>query len=427
MFKQSFFLVWSDIISKIVLFAFQIYMARKLGPESFGIYALAMTFGTMFIVFANYGLDVLAAKEIATDREQSAKYLGNLSLAKIPIALFTLLTMVLTALALGYSKEIVLYMFLTGISTIFLSYNRFIFGFFRAFGVLKYEAYITAGERIITSIACISIVSFGFGLLGIFSVTSLFGIASFIISFFLLKHYFISYPDYSWDSSFIKRTLMDATPLLILGIFSVIYFQIDIIMLSLMRGEEVVGLYSAAIRLFSLFQFIPGAVIGVLLPVMSRQFYFKDKQLLESLSVGIQYMLILGLVSSISIFLFANQIIILLYSDKFLSAVTALKVLIWSLPFFLINPILGNFLIATNNARLPVVCVGITAIINIVLNLFLIPKYSLIGSSIATLASETFLFLFQGYFSLKVLSSIGLINKPGLISISQSHLKKEVL
>lgn len=409
MFKQSFLLVCSDIVSKIVFFLFQIFLAKKLGPGSFGIYSVALTFSSIFIVFANYGLDVLMAREIATNKIGSDKYFGNLLLAKIPIGLLTLLSMILATVVLGYSKQVVLYVFLAGIATVFLSYNRFIFGFFRAFGALKYEAYITAGERIIVSAVCIGLVFFGFGLLEIFSITSLFSLISFTISYFLLKLYFVSSPDYAWDSSFIKKILKDSTPLLILAVFSVVYFQIDIIMLSLMKGEKIVGLYSAAVRLFSLFQFIPAAVIGVLLPVMSKQFHDKDKQLLKSFNTGVKYMSILGIVSSVIIFLFAEQIINIIYSYKFLNAVTPLKILIWSLPFYLINPILGNFLIATNNSKLPVLAVGTTAIVNIILNLFLIPRYSLVGASVATLASEIFVFLFQGYFSVKILSSMCLI------------------
>lgn len=426
MFKQSFLLISSDIISKIVLFLFQIVLARQLGPESFGTYAIVITFSAMFIVFSNYGLDVLVARDIANAKENSSKYLKNLLLLKIPISAITIFAMFAVAILSGYSSDVVIFMVFASISTISLSYNRLFFGFFRAYGILRYEAFITTVDRGVSSFLGIGLVVTGFGLMSIFFSASVISIGSAWISYYILKNQFISSPHHSFELQFVKKIAKEAAPLLLLAIFSVIYFQIDVIILSFMKGDEAVGLYSSVMRLLSLFQFIPGAVVGVLLPLMSQHFMNKDKRLVNSLRKGSLYMAILGISAASFIFLFANQLVEVFYSNKFLGAVPALKILILSLPFYLVNPILGNFLIACNSQKLPVFSVAITSLINIVFNIILIPKYSFTGAAVSKFISEIFLFLIQGYFSIALLSSIGIVGEKPLSShFYQSVAKKE--
>lgn len=403
MFRQSWFLAGSDIISKIILFLFQIILARRLGPKIFGEYSFVLTLSIMFIVFANCGFDVLSARNVAIERDESSKYLGNILLMKIPIALITLVTMVMTVWGIGYSKDVVFFTFWAGIMTIALSYSRLIYGFFRAFGVIVYEAYISATDRIASSLFCITLALSGYGLMEMFFSTAFISIITFFIAVLMLKYRLHVSPVFTIDTSMMRKTFKEATPLIVLAIFSVLYSQIGIVMLSLMKSSVEVGLYSSAARLLFLFQFIPGALVGVLLPLMSKQFSTKDKKIIESLSTGIRYMLFFGVISASAIFLFSREIVSTLYSDDFLTAIPALRIIIWTLPFFLINPILGNFLIAVNSQRLPALSVALTALISIVGNLILIPKYSLTGAAVAALVSEICLFAFQWYFSIKLL------------------------
>jgi len=334
----------------------------------------------------------------------------------------------LTSLVMGYPTKVVFYISIASISTIAFSYNRLFFGFFRAFGTVRYEAVITALERVITALFGIALILLGLGLLEFFIAASAISVISAVVGFILLKSRYVFVPEYAWEVSFIKRLLKDAGPLLMLGIFSVIYFQIDILILSLFRSEDRVGLYLSSIRLMSLFQFIPGAIIAVLLPLMARQLRDKDKQLISSLAVSIRYMLVFGLFSAVLIFLFADKIILILYSEKFSAAAPALKILIWALPFFLVNPILGTFLIAAKRQKLPAISVAVTALANLILNLMVIPKYGFMGAAATTLISEFILLILQGYYSIKTLASTEIYYKKSPISIfCRCLIMKEVL
>ena len=90
----------------------------------------------MFIVFSNYGLDVLVAGDIANAKENSSKYLKNLLLLKIPISAITIFAMFAVAILSGYSSDVVIFMVFASISTISLSYNRLFLDFFELMGFL---------------------------------------------------------------------------------------------------------------------------------------------------------------------------------------------------------------------------------------------------------------------------------------------------
>ncbi len=383
-----------------------------------------MTFSGLFVVLASFGLDVLVAREVAAAPSEGSRYLGVLSLAKAPMALATVLGMVGTSLLLGYSQTVSFYVLLAGVSTIALSYSRFIFGFFRALGALQYEAFISAGDRVVASLLCMGLALVGFGLGEIFFVSATISALTAVASFVILKSRFIPRPVYSLDRTFLTRVCRMAVPLLALAVCSVLYFQIDIVLLSVMKDERVVGLYSAAVRLLSLFQFIPGAVIGTLFPLMSREFVnARWVQLSKTAWTGLRAMFLVGSAAAAIIYVSAGEIVKFLFAEGFDGSVIVVQILIWALPPFLINPILGNLLIATRNPNQPTVSVLAAGVLNVGLNVVLIPRYGLVGAASASVLCEWFLAVAQTYFALPILCAANLGETPGGLGASWRHLR----
>jgi O-antigen/teichoic acid export membrane protein len=107
----------------------------------------------------------------------------------------------------------------------------------------------------------------------------------------------------------------------------------------------------------------------------------------------------------IGVSFFSKEIILFVYGADYLPSASALALLIWALFFIFINAPVGN-IVATSNmmhAFLPY-AIGNT-LLNIVLNLFLIPKYSFWGASFATVFTECTGFVLQLYFANRVLGN----------------------
>ena len=151
--------------------------------------------------------------------------------------------------------------------------------------------------------------------------------------------------------------------------------------------------------------FIPASIVSVLLPVMSRSFV-TDKTSYNSVYVHSTRILAMGILPVvIGVSFLSKEIILLVYDADYLPSASALSLLIWALFFIFVNAPVGN-IVATSKIMhvfLPY-AIGNT-LLNIVLNLFLIPKYSFWGASFATVTTECTGFALQLYFANQVLGN----------------------
>jgi len=93
---------------------------------------------------------------------------------------------------------------------------------------------------------------------------------------------------------------------------------------------------------------------------------------------------------SIGTTLLADKITLLLYGNSYIPSILALKILVWIVVLTFINIAFGNLVTATNHQNILTRQTGYCLILNILLNLILIPKFSFIGASIATVITEIF-------------------------------------
>jgi O-antigen/teichoic acid export membrane protein len=164
-----------------------------------------------------------------------------------------------------------------------------------------------------------------------------------------------------------------------------------------MKGNEIVGWYNAAYRLVIVLLFIPTAYVMAIFPVMSNLYKLSGKSLGFSYERSIKYMLIISIPIATGITLLSNRVILLIYGVEYIPSTMALQILIWTIIFIFINYVSGNFLESINRQASVAKVTGIGAIINIVLNLLMIPKFSYIGASIATVATEFIVLLILAY------------------------------
>ena len=101
--------------------------------------------------------------------------------------------------------------------------------------------------------------------------------------------------------------------------------------------------------------------------------------------------------------LLANRIILLFYGAEFSRSIVALQILAWDILLFFLYMALGGLLVSMDRQNRMAVAAGACALLNIILNLILIPRFSYIGAGIATIATETVLFGLYYYIASKYL------------------------
>jgi len=202
---------------------------------------------------------------------------------------------------------------------------------------------------------------------------------------------------YLFDLSVCGALLKDSIPFFLSLVFTQIYFRVDTVILSLMKGDQATGWYSAAYKLVEVLRFMPFLLITAVLPPMSKAFKENAELLKEIFVRTFRYLFLTALPISLFIFVAAPQIIPLFYGPSFVASINVLKILVSGVAFSFLNTLFINFLNIVDRQKVVMKVTGLIALCNILLNLGLIPFYSQSGAAISLIVSEGISFIILSY------------------------------
>ncbi|NVN96541.1 MAG: polysaccharide biosynthesis C-terminal domain-containing protein, partial [Bacteroidetes bacterium] len=184
-----------------------------------------------------------------------------------------------------------------------------------------------------------------------------------------------------------KKIWHDSWPLMLSSAAAFVYLKIDQVMIGKMMGEAAVGIYAASVKITEIFYFIPGIICGSLFPAIINAKKTDDYIYKKRLKSFYYFLGILGLLLSIIVVILSKPIINLLFGIKYIESIYILRVYIWSSIGLFLGSGITYHLMAENKTKLIFKINLLAMIINIVLNLILIPIYGLVGATIATLVA----------------------------------------
>lgn len=383
--KNTAVLLLSNILALIFRFFYVMVAARYLGAEGFGVLSLAIAFGAIFGILADLGLAPLTTREVARDKSLAAKYLGNIAVIKLLLALVTFGAIVIAAYLLGYPEKTRHVVAILALATIGDRAATMLYAIFQAHEKMQYQSVgqIVGAALILVGTICavqleFDVVGFAWFYLAASWTTFFFAVIVCLMRF--------ATPRLQLDFRFWGDALKKAIPLGLTGIFITVYYHIDTVMLSLMKGEETVGLYNAAMRLLLVLLLIPTVYNTAIYPVMSRFYTAKDRA--ASLDFiwkrSVKYMLLLSVPVALGTTILADRLIVLIFGPAFSESAAVLQVLIWSFVFASAGGVLGFLLNSINRQGVLTAATGTGACVNIVLNLLLIPGMGMLGAALAT-------------------------------------------
>lgn len=388
-----------------------IFVARMLGASELGIYSIVMAWSAFLVPLTSMGLNNLVVRQMT----------------KLPTgqaAMTMLYTAVSIRLVLGLlGGGLMLGLFYLVNPELFsghLSYAiPLLFVLQAFFGFLLFEFYLNYQGTFRTSAyvkSIISLASFGLKLLLLYRG---FGIASLILVFALefllvglaqyviyrIKHQPFKEEPQRWPAyhpkhfrlEYAQQLLKRSAWLWLSGIVSVIYLKIDIVMLGSIAGTEQAGIYAAASRLSELWYVFPATLAVRYYPDMLKAYEKSwDGYLLKLRRFALMFFsaaLAIAVVMSLT----AEWIIMLLFGEAFSEAITVLRIHIWAGCFIFVRYLIGQHLVITEQEPLSLFSHGMGALLNVLLNLWWIPDYGIVGAAWATLISyayASFFFLF---------------------------------
>jgi O-antigen/teichoic acid export membrane protein len=178
-----------------------------------------------------------------------------------------------------------------------------------------------------------------------------------------------------------------ALPLLFIAIMQVINNRIDTIMLGAIKGAEPVGIYAVANRGAELIAFILLSVNNALAPTVASLYAARDMRQLQSVTTkSARMILLISLPFGLGLIVFGHWFL-LLFGQDFMKGETALTILSIGQIINVATGSVGLLLVMTGHERDVAISVGISALLNIIMNAFLIPKWGIEGAAIATTTS----------------------------------------
>lgn len=391
--KDSIYLFSARVINSLAIFGLILLISRRLGPDIFGGYSFLNAVIMTGIVFANFGLDAHMVREVSRNHSLGQNYLASvlgfksISSLLVMVAIYCLFRMFLI------DQAMVRLLAIFSVAIFLNSVSQSLWFFGDAFQKFQFHAGLWAISNIIKVPMVWLFISLGESLKMIIYALVISEFLSLIISSVCIYTFFGRFLN-SFSIKFISKLCKQVWPLAIIFILSALYFRIDLMMLEIMKGDKAAGIYSAAYKLIEFLSIVPGTICVAALPGLSAE-YCNNIETFRSNSVrSLLFLGISGIGIGLFFYLFAKQIILLLYGPLYFESIICLSILSGVVFFIFINGYFAYIAIAMNNEKMMALILVISTILNVLFNYYLIPKYSYIGASLSTLLSEILMSLF---------------------------------
>jgi len=384
--KNTFALFLTNLLNPIVSFLLVLVISRYLGVEGLGQYSLVMSYVAIFGALASLGLGSLLVREVAKSPESLHGLFANAILFGTVASLITLLGMNAVIGLMGYQKEVVQASFILSLSLVVSTPAYFVESIFRSVEKSEYVAVTCFVENTIKVALCVILAILGYGIIsicGVILATRVFALALFL--YFYVK--VLGRPAWGFRPDIWLFLAREAPFFAGIVIFSTIHLSVDQIILSKLKSIEAVGIYSASDRLLSICKTFPLAFSSALLPFFTKEFFSGTAQLRDLAVSSSRYMFILVLPVVVGTAILSDQIINLIYGQKFAASGRLLTVQIFSLIPFGLAYIFASVLIATGNQKVDMTINMVAALLNILLNFILISWLAEMGAVLANLST----------------------------------------
>jgi len=378
---------------KVISFAYFTFLARSLGAADIGLYTFALSYIAIFSIIIDYGLSNLITREVAKSQNDSQKLYSTVLGFKLISSLFAVVCAVIFLHILGYPAFTRHLVYVALVLMVVESLVLSSYAIIRGHHHLRYESFGMVGVQL--AIAGLGVLLLKFTddirwLVGVLLTANT--IHLFYVTFLLVKKWGMRIR-LIFEKKYTFTILKLATPFAVAAGFTRVYGAFDQVLLSKLASPEALGYYAVAYKLTFALQFIPLALVAALYPAMST-YYVQEKTMLnKAFTRSVYYLLVFTLPLSFGVATLAKPFIHTLYTTNFSDAIAPLQILILSLTFLFINFPLGALLNATNRQKRNTINIGGAMVVNIILNVILIPKFQALGAAWASLISTIFLFV----------------------------------
>lgn len=382
------------------------YVSRKLSVSGIGIYNFSNSIVSYFLLIAALGISTYAIREGAKYRDntkkitQFASEVFTINIWSTVIAYILLfLSLIIFQKLRNYSLCILIFslqIFFTTIGTEWI------------YQIYEDYTYITIRSIIFQILSIILLFVFvkkTQDYLNYAAITVFSAVGSNILNFVHARKYCHIHIIliFNW-----KKHIVPILVLFAAGIANMIYVNSDITLLGLMKNNYIVGIYSVSSKIYSLVKTLISALLIVTIPrlalLLGKKRIKEYKNILAKLT---NTLVVLALPASVGLFMLAKEVILIISGSNYLRAISSLQVLCFAYIFSILAWILSDcVLIPAKREKKVLVSMTASAILNIFLNIVLIPFWDENATAISTVLAEMCMFIMNYHYSKDIVNDV---------------------
>jgi O-antigen/teichoic acid export membrane protein len=407
--KSSLIVFIGVLLSKVFMYLYRVIIARYFGPEVYGLFSISLMILTIFVVTSLLGLSegLLRFIPIYRGKKEKNKISG---LFKIVFSI-TLLSSLFFSFMLYFSSswisntifhnpDLITYLKISAFIIPFLALSNICLSAIRAFEKISaYSFILNIFQNILKLISIIILILLGLKSSSIMLSYMLGTVSMFIFAYLFCKH---KIPELfigkkilnSEKKKMISSVFAYSLPLMFSGVIAIIYYWIDSFVIGAVRFNGIleVGIYNAAVPIALLLSIIPELFMQMFYPLITNKYAKGNNKVIKELSKQVaKWIFIITLPIFIIIFLFPGAVINIFFGSKFLSAELVLKILALGSFISIFTGFLTTLLSMAGKSKTIFINLITTSVVNLFLNIMLVPKYGIIGAAISTAISWTLL------------------------------------
>ena len=384
--KNTSWMVFAQIYQMFISLIIGVISARYLGPTNYGTISYAASYISFFTIICALGLEGVVVKEMVSDRKSEGKILGSSIVLRLFAGVLSMISVCLIIKMLNPNDTTLLTVaFLQSIALVFNAFN-IIDAWYQSNLKSKIATLIRCTSYTIVSIYKVVLLVFGKSVMWFAFSTSLDAII--IAVLFLIAYRKQSNYKLKFENKTMRKLIKQSYHLVIAYLMAVIYSQMDKLMIGMIIDQTHVGYYTAAATICNMWVFIPQALSNSARPIiMELKEKDEDKYLLRLRQLNCVIFWV-GIIFALGISVVSGFVVNILYGTAYMEARYPLMILVWSTVFSSLSYPRSIWMLCENRQSYTKKILLWGVVINLILNVVLVPFFDIKGAAIATFVTE---------------------------------------
>ena len=370
-------------------------------PGSYGTYFSLLSLAFIFNIILDMGVNNFNTRNIAQNNQLLQKHFSKIFSLKLILSIFYISVLFIVGLIFNFSFQEMKWLIIIGFNQILVALILFIRSNMSALLLFKKDSVLSVTDRLILIFFCgyfiwsigdDSIITIDFFILSQTIAYLITLIAGFLL---LVKH--SKFPKLKWDQLFFKMIVKKSLPYALLIFLMSVYYYSDVVMVERIRGNIEVANYAHGYRFFMAFNMLGYLFAGLLLPIFSK--LIKEKKSVVPVSwLSFKLIYFFALVICVTVWTYKVEIIHWRYEINGSLLLHSSETFGWLIISFIgvsCNYIFGTLLTAKGSMKQLNILAVFGILINISLNLLLIPDKGSSGAAFASAFTQFFILAFQ--------------------------------